>query len=58
MLKFLTMLILYLMAKMVVVGGLENHMEIRWKLWFPKVLIKEYMESNHMKSIFELFIHF
>ena len=43
---------------MVMVGGLENHIEIRWKQWFPEALVKVYMESNHMKSNFEIIMYF
>lgn len=45
-LKPSSMLILYLMAKMLELGGLENHMEMWQELCFPEALLKAYMECN------------
>lgn len=51
-LKIPSMLILYLMAKMLELGGLENHMEMWQELCFPEALVKVYMEHNTPLEIY------
>lgn len=46
------MLILYRMAKMLELGGLENHMEMWRELYFPEALVKVYMECNTPLEIY------
>lgn len=40
------------MAKMLELGGLENHMEMRQELCFPEALLKVYMEHSTPLEIY------